>query len=55
MNIDMDDGRKSFDKALSTAPFYHITTEKAQDIIKEVSEIVTESWYKLAGKYVIPE
>lgn len=55
MNIDMDDGRRSFDKALSTASFYHLTNEKAQDIVREVSEIVTESWRKLATKYGISE
>ncbi|MCR4586019.1 MAG: HipA domain-containing protein [Lachnospiraceae bacterium] len=55
MNIDMDDGRRSFDKALSTASFYHLTNEKAQDIIKEISETVTGSWYRLATKYGISE
>ena len=55
MNIDMDDGRRSFDKALSTASFYHLTYEKAMGIINEVSETVTELWYKLSTKYCIPE
>ena len=53
MNIDVEDSRRSFEVALSTAPFYHLTNEKGREIIREVSEIVTESWNKLATKYGI--
>ncbi len=55
MNIDMDDGKRSFEKVLSTASFYHLSDEKAQDMIKEVSSIVAGSWYRLAAKYGISE
>jgi len=55
MNIDMDDGRRSFEKILSTASFYHLRNEKAQSIIKEVCSVVTGTWSMLASKYGISE
>ena len=55
MNIDMDDGRRSFNKALSTAAFYHLSAEHAQRIVKELSETIAELWRPLASKHGITE
>jgi len=48
--IDMDDGRRSFDKVLATASFYHLTDEQGVNIIKEISSTVAGSWRSLATK-----
>ena len=53
--IDMDDGRRSFEKALSTAEYYHLSYDHAQIIIKEISETVAELWRPFATKHGINE
>ncbi len=53
--IDTDDGLRSFDKALETASFYHLSEEQGSDIIKEITTVVAENWRPLATKYGISE
>lgn len=53
--INMDDGRRSFEKALSTAEYYHLSYDHAQIIIKEISETVAELWRPFATKHGINE
>ena len=55
MYTDMDDGYRSFDKALATASFYHLSEEQGADIIKEITSIVAENWRSIATKYGISE
>ena len=55
MNIDLDDGYRSFEKALSTAAFYHLSEEKASCIVEQIATIVANSWDKLAGRYGLSE
>ena len=55
MYIDMDDGYRSFDKALNTADFYHITKGRAEEIIHTIKDTVAGSWRKLANYYHISE
>ncbi len=55
LNIDMDDGRRSYGKALATAEFYHLSHEHAQSIVKEISGIVAELWRPFATKHGISE
>lgn len=51
LNIDRDDSTISFDLALSTAKFYGLTTEDANNIICSTQTIVKENWETLAEKY----
>ncbi len=53
--IDLDDGYRSFDKALKTVSFYHLTREQGVNIIKEIVSTVAESWRPLAIKNGISE
>ena len=53
MYIDADDGYRSFDKALETVGFYHLTIEMGAKIIREISSTVAEFWRSLAGRYGI--
>ena len=53
--IDLDDGYRSFDKALNTVSFYHLTKEQGVNIIKEITSIVAESWRSLATRNGINE
>ena len=55
MYIDTDDGRRSFDKAMNTAEFYHVSKDNAKDIIYDITQVVAESWQSLASKYGIKE
>ena len=55
MYIDFDDGRRSFDKALETAVYYHLTEEEAKQIIKSIVGTVADLWQSLASKYGINE
>ncbi len=51
--IDMDDGIRSFEKALSTCEFYHLGIEAAKEIIGRTAETVAGTWQKLADRYEI--
>lgn len=55
MNIDTDDGYRSFDKVLSTCDFYHLDTDRANKIISHMSRVITSEWPKLASRYGIRE
>ena len=55
MNIDLDDGYRSFEKAMSTAAFYHLSDETASCIVEEITTIVAGSWEKIAGRYGLSE
>ena len=53
MNIDMDDGYRSFDKVLDTCMFYHLAKQEAEDIVQQIAETVSGSWQRLAANYGI--
>ena len=53
MNIDMDDGYRSFDKVLNTYMFYRLSEQEAESIVKQITETVAGSWQRLASHYGI--
>ena len=53
MNIDEDDGYRSFDKALETSDYYHLDHDAAAGIIREITGIVANNWRKKASGYGI--
>ncbi|WP_034446552.1 type II toxin-antitoxin system HipA family toxin [Butyrivibrio sp. AE2032] len=55
MNIDIDSGFRSFDKALETCEFYHYSKDEAGRLIREFSEIISNTWKETASKNGIKE
>lgn len=55
INIDMDDGYRSFDKLIETSVFYRITKDEANLLVKNIAKTVAASWKYLASKYGINE
>ena len=53
LNIDETDGYRSFEKAMATHPYYHLSHQKALEIVKDISGIVAETWRTLAKKHGI--
>ena len=52
--INLESGYRSFNNVIETCLFYHLSEEKAKDIIQNTTEIVAQNWQKLAIKYQIP-
>jgi serine/threonine-protein kinase HipA len=50
MNIDTDSGFRSFDKALETCEFYHVSKDEAVKLICHFSEIISNTWKDIAAK-----
>ncbi len=50
LNIDTEDGYRSFDKAIDTCLFYHLSESKARDIVKQTAEIVKNNWKREAER-----
>ncbi len=55
MNIDTDNGYRSFEKAIETCEFYHINKDMAVEEIRRFSEIISGSWKIIAAKNGIKE
>ncbi|MBE6004531.1 MAG: type II toxin-antitoxin system HipA family toxin [Lachnospiraceae bacterium] len=55
MNIDTDNGYRSFEKALETCEFYHIDKDDAVSQIQRISETIFCSWKDIATKNGIKE
>ena len=55
MNIDTDSGYRSFDKAIETCEFYHISKDEAVKEVRKFSEIISGSWKKIATRNGIKE
>ena len=53
LNIDETDGYRSFEKAMATHPYYHLSHQKALKIVKDISGTVAETWKTLAKKHGI--
>lgn len=51
--IDTEDGYRSFDKVLETSSFYHLSEDRAKDIIQETTETIAQNWQNIAIKYQI--
>lgn len=55
MNIDTDNGYRSFDKAIETCEFYHIDKDKAVNEVRRFSKIIADSWKRIATRNGIKE
>ncbi len=50
LNIDTEDGYRSFDKAIETCMFYHLSESEAKDVVKQTAEIVQKNWRRQAER-----
>ncbi|WP_022760918.1 type II toxin-antitoxin system HipA family toxin [Butyrivibrio sp. AD3002] len=50
MNIDIDNGYRSFDKALDTCEFYHLSKDEAKKCVNNIAGTITISWEHTASK-----
>ena len=55
MYIDTESGYRSFDKAIETCVFYHISKDKAVRLVRTFSEIIAATWKDIASKNGIKE
>ena len=55
LNIDTESGYRSFDKAIETSEFYHLSKDEATSQVRLFSEIISGTWKEVATKNGIKE
>ncbi len=55
INIDEDDGFRSFEKALETSEYYQLSKEEARSFVKQIAQTIAGRWREIAANYGIKE